>query len=462
MEAIAAIATGTGMAGIGIVRVSGEGAIAVCRRLFRPRNQRWQQGDLPARRMILGHWCEPGKEGWIDEVMLVIMPAPHSYTREDVVEIHCHGGRLVAEKILAGVLAQGVRLAGPGEFTKRAFLNGRLDLAQAEAVLSIITAESEGCLAAAQRQLAGDLSRQIRSLRDSIVALQARLAVAIDYAGEDITEISDQQLVDQLSAIDRELAGWLAGSDYGRVIRDGVRMTIAGRPNVGKSSLLNRLLGEERAIVSKIAGTTRDTVAEWRYIDGMKCRFVDTAGIRAAGDEVEEIGVRRSIDAIAAADVVILVMDGSCGPTGEDMQIGRLAAGKTVLVVANKADRLAGDRQRERLLAEVDRCWPDWDKVVVSALTGQGVDQLLAKLSQVMPRVEADVAWRLTISRRHRQLLQQAGQAVSGALAAVGNVPPECLAVDLQTASEALAAITGDRVGDDVIERVFEEFCVGK
>ncbi len=450
-DTIAAIATATGEAGIGIVRVSGPEARQVAARLFRRRGG----GPILPRRLLLGTVHDPEGGELLDEALAALMPAPASYTREDVLELQCHGGALALRRILAACLAAGARLAQPGEFTLRAFLNGRLDLTQAEAVIDIVRSRSDRALSQAVAQLSGRLSIELQRLRANLLALQAHLTALVDFDEEDVPPF------DYVAALETALAdidAVLAGARQGILQREGLRLAIVGRPNVGKSSLLNRLLREERAIVTPVAGTTRDTVEETIVIDGVPLLLVDTAGLRATDDEVERLGVERSQRAIGQADLVLLVADAAAGCTQADEVIAGEVQGKPGIVVVNKCDLV------EVTPAEWLGLLPAAPVVAVSALSGTGVAQLEQQIVATALGGElAQAEQPLLNNSRHEQALRHARAAVDSALqAAEAGQPPDLLTIDLEVALRALGEVTGESYSEDLLDAIFSRFCIGK
>lgn len=450
-DTIAAISTPLGYGGIGIVRLSGPEALPVARRLF----ARWAPGTsaVEPHRLYHGHIVSPETRRPVDEVLVSYMPAPHSYTRQDVVEINAHGGPAPLREILALCLRHGARPARPGEFTLRAFLHGRLDLAQAEAVRDVIQARTEASLRVALGQLGGRLSGEARALRARLLRVQAYLAAGIDYPDEDLPE---EEIAGPL---DEALAGveaLLADASRGLIYRQGVRVAILGRPNVGKSSLLNRLLQAERAIVTPIPGTTRDTLEETIDLDGIPVVLVDTAGIGAPRDVVERLGVERSGRAAACADLVLLVVDGSARPSAEDEAVAGLACGRRAIVVVNKDDLPSADDYAHLL--------PGAPHMRISAATGGGVRALEAALAEAILSGGAEAGDEPLVSDpRHRDLLARAAESLRAArevLAVEGAL--ECVAVDVGEAVAALGEITGETAGEDLLETIFRSFCIGK
>ena len=450
-DTIVAIGTPLGEGGIGIIRLSGPEARPILDRLVVPA-RRGGHGWQPWR-LTYGHVREPADGAIVDEVLAVWMPAPRTYTRQDVAEIHCHGGYLPLRRVLELCLQAGARLAEPGEFTLRAFLNGRIDLAQAEAVADVARARSRVGLQSAVGQLEGRLSRQVREIRAGLVAALAHLEAAIDFPADEIPAFDlETALARTGEAIDR----LLAGAEQGILYRQGIRTAIVGRPNVGKSSLLNALLGSERAIVTPVPGTTRDTVEETALLGGIPLVLVDTAGIRKTVDPVERLGVERSQRAIAAADLVLLVLDGSEPLTADDRAIVDLARGRPTVLVVNKAD-LPSAPGMEAPFAGLST-------VHISALTGEGLDGLERTVLETVLGGHVQASEAPLVSRpRHVQALRRAQAHVAAALAAYREGWPEdCLAIDLRGAVSALGEITGETVSEDLLSRIFGEFCIGK
>jgi tRNA modification GTPase len=451
-ETIAAVSTPPGEGGIGVVRLSGPDAVSLALRLFR-RADGTSLADPQPFRAYVGHIVDSATGRVVDEVLLTTMRAPRSYTREDVAEISAHGGPAPLRAILALVLDAGARLAAPGEFTRRAFLSGRLDLTQAEAVLDVIRAHTDAGLRAAERALAGDLGTRVRALRDRLTGLLAHLEAAIDFADDDLTFLTPDEIAAELAAVAAEVDALIASHARGRVLRDGARTVIVGRPNTGKSSLLNALLGEARAIVTAVPGTTRDVIEEQIELGGVPVRLVDTAGIHATADEVERLGVARSRDALATADLALLVLDASVPLTDDDRALLDAVRDRTAVIVLNKAD----------LPAVVPPAAFDLPAVVLSAHTGAGLPALEATLRDLLlgPAGAAESPALTTLRQREAAETAAAALARARATHAAGGTE-ELLAVDLVDAAAALGAITGDTVRDEVIETLFARFCVGK
>ena len=446
-DTIAAQATASGEGGIAIVRVSGEGCEHILGRVFRAKNGK----PLENRRLTFGYVIDG--ETIIDEAMAVMMRAPFSYTREDVAEIHCHGSDALVRRILLLLLRAGARMAKPGEFTCRAFLNGRIDLTQAEAVMRMIRAGSDRAMGAAIRQMEGGVSAFVRAAREEITGLLAELAAAIDFPDEVEETQTAQQVLNRCGEIRNKL---LASCDprAGRIEDEGLRVVLGGRPNAGKSSLLNALIGGERAIVTDIPGTTRDTLSESIQIDGLRVILTDTAGLRETGDAVERIGVARAKKALDEADVRVLVLDGSCPIEKEDMDA--LLGLAPHIVVLSKGDLAAVVSP-----AEAEAAFPGAAVMTVCAPKGEGLDALKRAMASFAP---ADGSESSMLSQaRHIEAAHRACGALSDAMRAIGDgMPLDICAVDLSAALDCLGEITGETMSEQVIDQVFARFCVGK
>ncbi|HLZ24036.1 MAG TPA: tRNA uridine-5-carboxymethylaminomethyl(34) synthesis GTPase MnmE [Ktedonobacterales bacterium] len=480
-DTIAAIATPPGVGGIGIVRMSGPDAFAVGMRVFRPAAHAPLDSPPPSHLLTYGHIVDPTSDERIDEVLVAFMRAPRTYTREDVVEISAHGGPLLLRRILLLVLAAGARPARPGEMTLRAFLNGRLDLAQAEAVMALINAESDAGRRLALRQLEGELSARIHEARGNAMAALVRIEASIDFPDEEVPPPDPAELAALIAAASREIERLLAGASQGRILREGLRVAIVGRPNVGKSSLLNTLLGAERAIVTPIAGTTRDTVEERATIAGVALHLVDTAGLTATEDPIERIGVERSRAAAREADLLLFVLDGSMPLTDLDLLAARelpvltpatLASAGTLptapaegdifsrptILVLNKADLPPALDD-----ADVMPLAPGAPVVRTSAITRGGATQLEETIAALVTGGAIQPADVLVASARHQDALRRAAEQLAAAantLAAA--LPLDFVSIDLRAALDVLGEITGETATADLLDRIFAEFCIGK
>jgi tRNA modification GTPase len=460
-DTIAAISTPIGEGGIGIVRMTGPDAESVLQQLFVP-GSRPCSSHLAPRTLHYGHIVDPALGEVVDEVLAVYMPGPGTYTRQDVVEINGHGGIVALRRILSLCLRQGARLAEAGEFTARAFLSGRLDLAQAEAVLDVVRAKTEMSLQAAVGQLSGRLSDQVRSVRARLVDALAYLEASVDFAED---EIPEQDISPSLEQARETLAHLLADADRGIIYRQGVRAAIVGRPNVGKSSLLNRLLRTSRAIVTDIPGTTRDTLEEILNLQGVPVVLVDTAGMAPKTEDIiEQMGIERSRAALAQADLALLVVDASQPLTEADRAIAAQVEGKPAIVVLNKIDLLEAGPSAERRMPDTHHALLRAPCVPVSALTGEGLETLEESLveSVFSGQVTASEA-PLVTSPRHKEALSRALEQISAAQAAYhADQLADLLAIDLRAAIQALGEITGQTASEDLIETIFSNFCLGK
>lgn len=452
-DTIAAISTPVGNGGIGIVRVSGDQASAICERLFRSVHN----GGLISHRFYFGTILDNRTGETVDEAMAVIMRSPRSYTREDVLELHCHGGMLVVERVLGLVLRAGARLAEPGEFTRRAFLNGRIDLVQAEAVMDIIGAQTDAALQLAQRQRAGFLSQRVNEARDFLLHALALIEAHIDFPEDDLGATDTVAVSSAVSSARACIKGLLAGFDEGRVLREGISVLIIGKPNAGKSSLLNRLLNENRAIVTHIPGTTRDIIEETVNLGGLPVRLLDTAGIRHTADVVEQEGINRALGQIPQADVVLFVLDASRAFDDEDQRIMHALADSRTIAVINKADL-------PRAL-DLPSAFVGMAQQRICAQSGDGVEELKNAIRERFIGADhLDSREFVAVSRaRHRDalvsadsLLQRFEQGLAGQLGL------ELLALDLRDALSAIGSLTGQVSTDDVLDLIFSSFCIGK
>lgn len=455
-DTIAAVVTASGESGVGVIRISGSKALSIANQIFVPKNKNFNLQDKP-RYLVLGHIVD-GMH-FIDEVLCSYMKAPHSYTTEDVVEINCHGGYQSLKKTLELALRKGARLAERGEFTKRAFLNGRIDLSQAEAVMDIITAKTGTGHEISQKQLDGKLSNTLTQMRDSITENLAKITVAVDFPDEDEPEVTYQELIDSLDKTLEQIHKMIASFEVGKIYRDGLRTVIVGKPNVGKSSLLNGILHEERAIVTEIAGTTRDVIEEFFTLDGTPIRLIDTAGIRETDDVVEKIGVTRSMESVASSDLVILILDGSRELDKEDIEIMDMTEDKRVIAIINKADldqEIDMDVVTERL---------DPDNIIMASIkNGQGIEELIGAIKRMVEVEGLSVDNEYMINNaRHKNALERAGEACEDALQSLyTGLPLDIIETDFRNIWRILGEITGDTASEDLLNVIFARFCIGK
>ena len=452
-DTIVAISTLTGFAGIGIVRLSGSSALRITSRIFHPISKK-NVKKLPSRSVSLGKIFDGKKI--IDEVLLTIMKAPKSYTREDVVEISCHGGMVPIRKTLELCIKHGARPADPGEFTKRAYLNGRIDLTQAEAVCDIIKAKTETALSCAMSQLNGGLSLGINEQKSELADILAALEVSIDYSEDDIT-VNDKEITKRIEKIRTRLTEILKTFDSGKIFREGVRTAIIGKPNVGKSSLLNVLVGQNKAIVTEIPGTTRDTIEGTIDISGMPLVLTDTAGIRKhSTDVVEKMGIERSRNTLDSADLVLMVLDSSSELTAEDFHIAELVAPKKVIIVLNKSDL----KNRIGHLNDLKISAP---AVQVSALRNEGIEKLKKSIHGLFVSGSVRTGDLILTNVRHKILIEGALDSLGNAVRSLRKgLSEEFTATDLRGALNCLGEITGEVPTEEILDRIFSNFCVGK
>lgn len=457
-NAIAAISTAMGEAGIGIVRISGRDAITIGSKIFKGKKQANSE-EWENKKLTYGHIVDPKNDEIIDEVLIAFMKEPTTYTRENMVEIYCHGGIISVKKILELVLANGARLAEPGEFTKIAFLNGRLDLSQAEAVIDIIKAKTDESFKVSLNQLEGSISNKVKEIRENLLEMIAHVEASIDFPEEDIEDISYKELEKKAENVQEQIEKLLETADRGKILRDGLNTLILGKPNVGKSSLLNAILRENRAIVTNIPGTTRDIIEEYVNIDGIPLKMIDTAGIRETEDLVEKMGVDRAKEKIDQADLIIAIFDASEEITEEDRHIIELIENKKSIVLLNKSD--LPNKYDEKELKEL---FPNNDIITTSITKGLGIDMLEQKIKDLFYTGELEVENQAIITNmRHKDQLIKANENIKNVLEAVViNVPLDCIEVDIKSCWENLGEISGDTIGEGILDRVFSEFCIGK
>ena len=455
-DTIAAIATAPGEGGIGIIRISGEKSLQVAQSIFKSKSGKMIK-DYNARTLIYGTVVD--NEKVIDEVLVAYMKGPNSYTAEDVIEINCHGGFISVKKILELILSKGVRLAEAGEFTKRAFLNGRIDLSQAEAIIDVIKSKTDMAHEVAQSQLEGSLAKKIKDLRMNVTEVLAHLEVSIDFAEEDVEEITYQTLEEKALELRNEIKKLYDTAESGKILRDGLKTVIVGKPNVGKSSLLNSILGENRAIVMDIAGTTRDVIEEFVNIKGIPLKIVDTAGIRETEDVVEKIGVEKSRESFSTADLVIMVLDASRKLSKEDMEILESLKNKKTIVLLNKMDL---EPQIE--LEKIEEFVNSEDIIKISALKHQGIEELQDKIEAMVYHGSVKNSSNLMITNsRHKDALFKAYESINDAISAIEQrMPYDFIEVDFKNIWDYLGYINGDTVREDLLDTIFANFCIGK
>jgi tRNA modification GTPase len=459
-ETITAIATGLGEGGIAIVRLSGGQALAVADQVFAPH----RGAPLPGRRShtVTYGWVLDENGGRLDEAVALVMRGPRSFTGEDVVELHVHGGSVPARRTLTQVLRAGARLAEPGEFTKRAFLNGRMDLTQAEAVAEIIRAKTDRAMAAAVQHLEGELGRRVRSLRDRLLEAAAHLEAEIDFPELDLETQTVERVQESCRWVLSEVEQLLRGAHQGKILREGFRVVIAGRPNVGKSSLMNRLLRENRAIVTAVPGTTRDVIEEWINLGGIPVVLSDTAGIRETVDVVERIGVERSLGALKRAELILIIVDVTEGLSAADREvISQLPLGIPSIGLLNKADLAVSSEGMAAAAAELGRALGGASVLALSAETGAGVadlEVLIAAQAGLSDQEES-----LVVNARQGESLRHAQVHLVGALETIAaGFGSDLISVDVRAAWVSLGEVTGETVADDLLDQIFSRFCIGK
>ena len=455
-DTIAAIASGITASGIGIVRISGPGAFRVLEKIFRPANPDKKIMELPANTIHYGFIFDENEK--IDEVLALIMKAPHTYTAEDTVEIDCHGGPFVMQKILSCTLRAGARLAEPGEFTRRAFMNGRIDLSEAEAVMDVIGAGSDDALKSSLMQLGGSVRREISDLREKIISEVAYIEAALDDPEHMDLSGYPEQLADRLTGVKNRLTRLRDSFNEGKMIREGIYTVILGKPNAGKSSLLNAMTGEDRAIVTEIAGTTRDSLEENIRLGGLSLRLADTAGIRQTGDLIEKIGVERARSLAEKADLILAVFDSSAAFDDNDEDIFSFIRGRKAIVLLNKSDLPA-------CITEEDvraRC--DAPCVVISAKKNEGISTLAEIIRKMFFGGDLRINEQTMITNvRHREAVEDTLHSIDLVFSSIeAGMPEDFFTVDLMDAYASLGKITGEEIGDDLVDAIFSKFCMGK
>lgn len=455
MSTIAAISTAPGNAGIGIIRLSGDECFKILQKIFKPKNK----GEIKGYTIKYGNIVKSENDEIIDEVLVSYFVAPKSYTKENMCEINSHGGIVVENQILEECLKNGAVLAEPGEFTKRAFMNGRIDLSQAEAVIDIINSKTEKEMMVAQRHLEGSLSKKIKNIQGEILNLMADIEASIDYPEYDIEETTNKKINDTLNSVEEKLLKLKNSFENGKILKEGIKTAIIGKPNVGKSSLLNLILGENRAIVSDIEGTTRDTIEEYINIKGIPLKIVDTAGIRKTNDEVEKIGVERSINNISNAELIIALFDDSRTFDDQDQKILDLIEGKKTIILINKIDL------GKNLIKENEKLKKFKNNIIeFSTINETGLDKLYNKIEELFKLNELDCENTeiITNNRHKQQILYALEDVAKGRESLETHMPVDITAICLKDILEKLAEITGENVSEDIINEIFKKFCLGK
>ncbi|MBO8170000.1 MAG: tRNA uridine-5-carboxymethylaminomethyl(34) synthesis GTPase MnmE [Thermoanaerobacteraceae bacterium] len=457
-DTIAAVATPVGEGGIGIIRISGKDAVNIAKKIFQAKNKVAVE-EIPSFTLRLGNIVDSEHKVIVDEVLLTVMRGPKSYTAEDVVEIHCHGGPQVIERILQLVLDAGARLAEPGEFTKRAFLNGRIDLVQAEAVIDVIRAKTDAALSAAVSQLRGKLSNRLQQVKERLIGVMAQMEASIDFP-EEVGDVDYAELKRSLEDISRTVAEMIEEGHQGKVLKEGLKTVIVGRPNVGKSSLLNALLKEERAIVTDIPGTTRDIIEEVVNVNGIPLRIIDTAGIRETIDEVEKIGVSLARESLVDADLVLFVIDVTAGLSRDDNIIAEQLRADNTLVLLNKTDV----EKRAVTSEDIKKMLPEFEVIEISAKEEWGLDKLANAIKKRIFGGQIKGGEREIITRtRHINALKRTYKHLKEAIAALDNQKEvDLIVIDVRDALDSFGEITGETVTEDILDTIFNEFCIGK
>lgn len=455
MSTIAAISTAPAIGGIGIIRLSGEKTFEIIEKIFIPKNKQNIE-EIKGNSIKYGHIVDEGKV--VDEVLVSYFKAPKSYTAENMCEINSHGGVLIVRKILEICLKNGAILAEPGEFTKRAFLNGRMDLAQAESVIDIINANSQKQVEASVRQLEGHLSGEISNIRKKIIDLMVDIEASIDYPEYDVEEVTYSKAINILEEAENHLKKLSGSFENGKIIKDGINLAIIGRPNAGKSSLLNEFLKEERAIVTDIEGTTRDTIEEQITISGIPFKIIDTAGIRESDDKIEKIGIEKSKKAAQNSDIILAIFDISKPLNKEDLEIIDFIKNKKAIIVLNKIDLNENAETIEKINSL------EADVLKVSVLEKKGIEQIYDKLTSMFNINEINLDNSNVVTNiRHKELIDCAKQNANQAIIALkSNLPVDIIAINIKEILENLGKITGESVSEDIIKEIFAKFCLGK
>ena len=460
METIAAISTAMGNGGIGIIRMSGKESFKILEKIFR--NNKGEKIDL---NKIKGYTIQYGTivdsktEEKIDEVLVSFFKNPKSYTREDMCEINSHGGMIVEKQILEQCLKNGAILAEPGEFTKRAFLNGRIDLSQAESIMDLINSKTEKESKASINQLQGDLSNRINEIRHDLLDIMADIEASIDYPEYDIEEVTNSKALGVLENTKNKLESLKDTFRSGKILKEGIKTAIIGKPNAGKSSLLNKILKEERAIVSEIEGTTRDTIEEFITIKGIPLKIIDTAGIRKTSDKIEEIGVKKALDIAKDAELVLVILDNSKDLTEEDKEILKLAESKNSIILLNKVDLKENNLENSEELKKLNK------KIIkISAKNGNGIEELYNEIENMFQIKNLETDGEIIITNiRHKNQIEYAINNIDEAMNAVkSNLPIDIISISIKQTLEDLGKITGENVSEDIINEIFSKFCLGK
>ena len=456
MSTITSISTAPGIGGIGIIRMSGKKSFEILEKIFKPKKQEKIE-DIKGYTIKYGHIVEEDKI--IDEVLVSYFKAPKSYTAEDMCEINSHGGNLIVKKILELCLKNGAELAEPGEFTKRAFLNGRIDLAQAESVVDVINAKSEKEVKASIKQLEGELSKEIQKIKQEILDVLVNIEVSIDYPEYDVEEVQNKEILEMLESVENKLKKLEKTFDSGKILKNGIKTAIIGKPNAGKSSLLNAILKEDRAIVTEYEGTTRDTIEEFVTINGIPLKLIDTAGIREASDEVEKIGIQKAKEIAKEADLVIAIFDISKKLSKEDEEILKIVKNKKSIILLNKIDLKQAISEKDPKFLESSK-----NIIKISALNKKGIEEIYNKISEMFSLNEINMDNDIVITNvRHKNLISKAIKNVLKTKETMKkDMPIDIIAIYIKDILEDLGSITGEIITEDIINEIFSKFCLGK
>lgn len=459
MNTIAAIATATGAAGIGIIRMSGDKCFEVLKKIFMPKDKNVDLDTVKGYTMKYGYIINPKTNEKIDEVLVSFFRAPKSYTTENMCEINSHGGTIVERKILEQCLLNGAELAEPGEFTKRAFMNGRIDLSQAESVIDIINAKTDNEQVASFNQLQGRLSKEIEDIRGELLDIMSDIEASIDYPEYDIEETTNEKAMKVLNSVKQKLVLLENSFENGKLLKEGVKTVIVGKPNAGKSSLLNTILDEDRAIVSDYAGTTRDTIEEFINIDGVPLKIIDTAGIRNTSDQIEKIGVEKAIKLIKESDLVIAIFDSSKKLDEEDFKVLDLIKNKKSIILLNKCDLSQKNSETINYISNLNKT-----AIKTSMKTKKGIDELYKTISNMFKNNEVNLNDGVIITNiRHKNQIHKAIEVITGTTSRrEQNLPIDIIAIEIKNVLEELGEITGSNVSEDIINKIFSKFCLGK
>ena len=460
METIAAISTAIGNGGIGIIRMSGKESFEILQKIFRNnKNEKIDLNKIKGYTIQYGTIVDAKTNEKIDEVLVSFFKNPKSYTREDMCEINSHGGMVVEKQILEQCLKNGAILAEPGEFTKRAFLNGRIDLSQAESIMDLINSKTEKESKASINQLQGDLSNKINEIRHDLLDIMADIEAQIDYPEYDLEEVTNSRALEVLESTKNKLEALKDSFRSGKILKEGIKTAIIGRPNAGKSSLLNQILREERAIVSEIEGTTRDTIEEFITIKGIPLKIIDTAGIRQTVDKIEEIGVKKALEIAKEAELVLVILDNTKELTKEDKEILKIAENKNSIILLNKVDLKENNLEENEEVKKINK------KIIkISAKNGNGIEELYNEIEKMFQIENLETDGEIIITNiRHKNQIENGLKNINEAIKAVNNnLPIDIISISIKQTLEDLGKITGANVSEDIINEIFSKFCLGK